>query len=612
MAWDWVRKSARKADELGAEYLQHSDLIDRLSKLPPEIAPQEIKRTWEVLDERARVGFKMALGALIVKQQAILTSDGQKRLQQLLTLRSSIDSTGHVAAPAEPASWSQTIARARDRVVALVDKAGAMPRSELFAALRRELDTYRPQAEGKGVATWNALTTRLNALAARAEAMGQDPEARAALAAFRDAMVAALVEHTSSQAQPRQASTRAHPAAEPRAALENYANQPSPDPDVLMALTRRLRDTRQAAGDIAEKELGRLADLDSEYTASPSIAHERRRAAVQRRIATSFANAAAGGEVVPPAPPSHDDQVEALMDGAGALGALGVSACNLLQNMVDAALRKEREAGALTATRQKAYAHLAVSLKDAKRITDAPVLADRCWVLADELLTLTSDPPSSPASDLTHDDETAKKLAQLEQFEQELERTVAEGKMTLARAATYRAQIAEAQAVMRMSQGSDGKEIVYKSRLNELLDRQLESLENVVPLTGGTRAQLVNQVTGRLQSLLMKELTAMRTTSGEREAADALGVRVFEAQRVAEGLTKDVGALELEVETLRRVAAEVRQFQRRHHLTLINPPWASPETRTEASGVFCAVGDNLRQLLSTVTAERRLTHKSVI
>ena len=71
MAWEWVTKKARKATELDAEYKSHSSLIDRLSELPPDTSFPEIERTWASLDDRARAGFKMTLGALILKQQAI-------------------------------------------------------------------------------------------------------------------------------------------------------------------------------------------------------------------------------------------------------------------------------------------------------------------------------------------------------------------------------------------------------------------------------------------------------------------------------------------------------------------------------------------------------------
>lgn len=510
MAWEWVTNSARKAAELGAEYLKHSSLIDRLVQLPPDAADADIQRTWPTLDERARSGLKMTLGAQILKQQAIATADGKARLQRLVDLRNSIDRASGGTATADSAST-------------------AKPWSERVAALRRELDTYRPQIEAKGAATWNALSSKLNALAARAEAMGKDPEARAAFAKLRDAMIAALAAHVAAQKSSHDA-----------------AQKPSHDTP--------------------------LAD-----------------------------------PVIRPGAASHDEEVEALLEGAGALASLGVSQTDLLQNMVDAALREERESGILSAARQTSYAHLSVSLKEAARIKDASAQKDRCRELAAQLVTLTHNRPTvSTADGPSLDDDSAKQVAQLEQFEQELEQAIADGKMTPARAATYRAQVAEARLVMSKPPKNDAEAIVFRSRLNSLIDRQLESMETIAPQAEGTRAHFLQGVTGRLQSVLLKELTRITSTTGDRETADALGVRVFEARRIVEELKDDSSARELEVETLRRVAAEVHLFQRRHHLTLISPPWASPEARSEASGVFCAAAADLIATLRPIAAERRL------
>ena len=221
---------------------------------------------------------------------------------------------------------------------------------------------------------------------------------------------------------------------------------------------------------------------------------------------------------------------------------------------------------------------------------------------------MTGDRPTesvSASEPPTTDDETAKRLAGLEQLEREFEQAVEDGSMTPARAATYRAQIAEARSVMRMSQTTDVDKTLYRSRLSQLLDRQLESMENISSQAAGSRAQVLQRVTGNWQTLLLKEHTKLATTPGENEALDALGVRIIEARRIADELTDDASAYELEVETLRRVASEIREFQRRHHLTLISPPWASPEAGTEASGVFCAVGPDLLVTLKTLAAERR-------
>ena len=120
MAWEWVTNKARRAVELDAEYKSHSSLIDRLSELPEDTSYPEVERTWATLDDRARAGFKMTLGALILKQQAIRTPAGKARLEKLVALRNGIDraagaTTATDAAP-QTKSRSQLIGATRDRI----------------------------------------------------------------------------------------------------------------------------------------------------------------------------------------------------------------------------------------------------------------------------------------------------------------------------------------------------------------------------------------------------------------------------------------------------------------------------------------------------------------
>lgn len=196
MKWDLVVKGVLKTAELGAEYLKHSRLIDQLIQLPPDAARQELERVWAGLDTRARTGLRMALGALIFKHQTA-TTDTSGRLERLVALRDIVspDAAQSVLAP-ERASQvvSSAVTGARARVAALVERAVSLRRGELAAMLEREVEIHRPDLESKSGATWNAVSTQLKALAARAEAMGQSPEGKAALTAFRDTLVAALTE----------------------------------------------------------------------------------------------------------------------------------------------------------------------------------------------------------------------------------------------------------------------------------------------------------------------------------------------------------------------------------------------------------------------------------
>ena len=155
MAWEWVTKKARKAVELDAEYKSHSSLIDRLSELPQDTSYPEIERTWSTLDDRARAGFKMTLGALILKQQAVRTPAGKARLEKLVALRNGIDraagaTTATDAAP-QTKSRSQLIGATRDRFTALVDRAGAIPRGEMShrAAARARCESSADRGEGR-------------------------------------------------------------------------------------------------------------------------------------------------------------------------------------------------------------------------------------------------------------------------------------------------------------------------------------------------------------------------------------------------------------------------------------------------------------------------------
>ena len=97
-----------------------------------------------------------------------------------------------------------------------------------------------------------------------------------------------------------------------------------------------------------------------------------------------------------------------------------------------------RDAGTLTAQRQRAFAQLAVRLQEVERANDAAGSDDRCWELAGDFLALTE--PATPSADTATgavtdmDDETARKLAQLEAYAEQLTQALATGKMSAARA----------------------------------------------------------------------------------------------------------------------------------------------------------------------------------
>jgi hypothetical protein len=290
---------------------------------------------------------------------------------------------------------------------------------------------------------------------------------------------------------------------------------------------------------------------------------------------------------------------------------MGIGPAALLHNMVDAALRNEREAGTLTADRQRAFAQLAVKIQDVELARDAADTDDRCWEIAGELLTLTEAAAGSSEAAVVSDlaDKEAKLLARFEAYRDKLAQLLASGEISAARAAVYRVQVAEAEKIMRLPRTTDVEAAVFHSRLRELLDRQLESIETTSPPTerpAGSRAWILHERAARMQSLLLQELTRSDVTPGVRETVDALSVRIVEAQKVLEHLTDEQGAFDIERETLRRVAMDVHRFQRRRHLTLITPPWPSPEVRTEASGIFYSGAADLRGLVTAIADERRL------
>src|SRR5262245_10826824 len=146
---DWISKGAKRVQELGAEYKQHHTLIERLLTLDTPAAQDELTRAWMTMDDRARGGFKMTLGGLLLGQQATPSSpEAKKRGERLKAVNALLD-TLSAAAPAVSASGSTEAAFTAGAARVATRLAGAAERAkpraaEILEQARKEIEQHAP------------------------------------------------------------------------------------------------------------------------------------------------------------------------------------------------------------------------------------------------------------------------------------------------------------------------------------------------------------------------------------------------------------------------------------------------------------------------------------
>lgn len=303
-----------------------------------------------------------------------------------------------------------------------------------------------------------------------------------------------------------------------------------------------------------------------------------------------------------PAPPSSATYL-----GLAALADTGIEPGRVLEDVAQKFHDQEQEAGRLTRSRQVDLQRVMVGARDLKRLEGSGAYDERLRALCRQFDVLSHADPGDPAprgGDPPVDGETARKLATLEGLTADVDTSIHAAEIGAGRGANLRSVVREAEAAFR----GDG-EALSRARLAQLLRR----LENMLVTGRGPfndaptsrRARLYEYV-GGLMVVLLRELLDARENEDERQAIEELATRVFELRKRLEEAPDDASAIELEHEGLRPVAAEVRRFQRRRHLTVARPCWVSGHVRSDPNAISYIGGSGVAARLEPLASTRAL------
>jgi hypothetical protein len=242
---------------------------------------------------------------------------------------------------------------------------------------------------------------------------------------------------------------------------------------------------------------------------------------------------------------------------------------------------------------------------------DPEVTADDAAVLS-ALLAGTRAARGAPSAAVSGASEWRGPAAEmLHALQQELERRSDSGEIRAARQQNLQQVLGSLQQMLEHRDPGLDESIGQAQQLRDLMGRMLGGIarpsSTADPALRGSRRAQVQQHVGAIKVYLASEV--MRRGLSEREHAALMDLYVRCAQAtaaldgVADGLAEIV---ELEAETLRNLALDVRAFALRDHLMVIQPIWSAPTGSQNANSVFFAGGAAIREPLQRFCEARRL------
>ena len=126
-------------------------------------------------------------------------------------------------------------------------------------------------------------------------------------------------------------------------------------------------------------------------------------------------------------------------------------------------------------------------------------------------------------------------------------------------------------------------------------------------LVSGSRQAILTDLFGDLYRYATGEVSRSILSGEEGKAAINLLGSLRPCREAIHALTTDADAFKLEVESLRQVATDIRNFSLRYHLTLAHPLWPSQRIPQNPSAVFCSAGKEVNAVLAAACQSRQLT-----
>lgn len=208
--------------------------------------------------------------------------------------------------------------------------------------------------------------------------------------------------------------------------------------------------------------------------------------------------------------------------------------------------------------------------------------------------------------------ENVKRRRQLRELVGEIESEIVKGKVKPQRALRLRAVLAELEEILDAPLDDDAE--VIKAR-NMRYREILASLSGAIAApTGkpayveGSRAHTLDGFLTDLKAAFLEEIARPGILDGEKSLINHAGAAAVTAEQTLEGLPGDEDAIELEQETVRPAALELKQYRLRHHLTLIEPVWQAPRSAVQnPNSVFFSGTVKHQALVASVCRKLALT-----
>jgi hypothetical protein len=200
----------------------------------------------------------------------------------------------------------------------------------------------------------------------------------------------------------------------------------------------------------------------------------------------------------------------------------------------------------------------------------------------------------------------------LEELRRLYEEQVRSGVISSERRPLLNALLAELDDVIQRPGSTLAEKQINARRLQDAMLRLGEALLNPSrgtqekPSAADTRLALITELHNNLQRYLYNETAAGNLTSEEGRAGMALLGELRDSREVLANLAPDGDPLNLESETLRQTALNIRTFSLRHHLMLVSPIWPTHSTAQNPSAVFYSGGSEVGDLLGSAATSRKL------
>jgi hypothetical protein len=130
-----------------------------------------------------------------------------------------------------------------------------------------------------------------------------------------------------------------------------------------------------------------------------------------------------------------------------------------------------------------------------------------------------------------------------------------------------------------------------------------EPLEKPPP---GSHLAVITELHADLFGYVVTEMSGGILPREEGEAAGALLGHLRESREALAGFPVNGDPIKLEIETLRPLAIDIRNFSLRHHLTLAQPVWPCRTVAQHPNAVCYSGGSHLGELLAQVCETREL------